>query len=378
MSEQEMQLLTKGTSVTKSGRSPFLDSLHATTESNLAELVCPYMSVEILDGVLTKSAKVRIITDAEAWLRAYPRAKRKRILAFVRRHIHSLRHCRGVHAKVAISPQKLLFGSANFTQSGMFENEEFCAVSDASEHVTVARQWFADLWDRSHIIDLAQLRRYEASLPAKSDAELAPARVLPPAKRRSTQGTKNPPRPPLKSERDLVRYLKEIPDGAEWVGPYFGLIKLLYDELDLAENDPRLALTMPRTGRLLPLSVNNRYSLFPNLQDNGTGVLVLVPNGIAGASGKWQGGEYDGEFDETPKDEGSPPGVMYFPSLGMVRKPAVLSTWREGIARQLAYGKRSANRGYHSHAALRASLDLEYRREILGKAYGEGAVVALD
>lgn len=337
-------------------------------DASSLEIACPYMAVEILEDALKCAERIRIVTDAEAWLRAYARPKRKAILHFIERRTDSIRHYRGVHAKVAISPQRLLFGSANFTESGLHENEELSGVTESADLIADAHNWFADLWERAVTVDLAALRRYESGLPTAS-ADTGPQRQLPPPTPRRRKQPASAVRPPLKSERELIQYVRAIPDGAQWVEEYFDLVRIVYEELGLEADDPRVALTMPRSGRILPLSINNRYSLFPKRDGRDVRFGVLVPDGTVDPSKRWHGGEYGGWFSATPKDEESPPIVVTFPRPEMVQKPPVVRAWRTGMARQLEYGRRSANRAYHSEAALQACLDIDYRRLILEKAY---------
>lgn len=367
-----MRLITHALDSGESDGSSFLSELIRVADSSSLEIACPYMAVDILENVLKRTERIRIVTDAEAWLRAYSRPKRKAILDFIKRRIDSIRHYRGVHAKVAISPQRLLFGSANFTESGLHENEELSGVTESADLIADARNWFTDLWERAVTIDLAALRRYESGLPAAS-ADAGPKRQLPPPTPRRRKQPDSAVRTPLKSERELIEYLRAIPDGAEWVAKYFDLVGLVYKELGLETGDQRVALTMPRSEWLLPLSINNRYSLFPLHDGQDVRIAILAPDGTVDPGKRWHGAEYLVGFGATPKDEGTPPIVVTFPRPDMVQKPQVVRAWRNAMARQLEYGKRSANRTYHSEAALRACLDVDYRQFILKEAYGAAA-----
>lgn len=366
--ERAMRLISHSFKLAKETESPFLVELQRVAHDSSLDLVCPYMSVDILDNLVKQTARIRIVTDAEEWLRSHARSKRRAIIAFLGRHKDSVRHYRGVHAKAAMSTRRLFFGSANFTASGFGKNEELSGASESEPLVAAARAWFDDIWVRAVEIDLAALRAYETSLPAAS-AESGHRRLLPPPFPRARHTSHSAASPSLKSEQDLVRYLQAIPDGTAWVNDYLDLVRLVYEELDLDAEDPRASLTMPRSGFILPLSINNRYSLFPIRDGKRVLVGVLVPNTIAEPGGQWRGGEFLHLYDPTSKDEGSPPIVIGFPRFDLVRKPTVVDAWRSGMTRQLQYAKRSSNRRYHSAAALRACLDLEYRRSILEKAY---------
>lgn len=125
----ELELLLK-VSGTRDTGSPFERALRRVAGSGPLDLACPYLSVGLLRELMAVAPRFRLVTDAEEWLRAFARPARQEILAFIAEHSAAVRHHRDLHAKVALSPTLAMFGSANFTERGMFERQEVGALVD--------------------------------------------------------------------------------------------------------------------------------------------------------------------------------------------------------------------------------------------------------
>ncbi|MDP3273607.1 MAG: phospholipase D-like domain-containing protein [Deltaproteobacteria bacterium] len=130
----------------ESGDSPFVLALREVALGEALDLAAPYLSLARLQELADLAPRWRVITDMDAWLRAYP-AQARDIVAFVRTHESRFRDCRGLHAKVAIGTHAALMGSANFTDPGLGKNHEVSALIHDSAHCDELRAWFESIWD---------------------------------------------------------------------------------------------------------------------------------------------------------------------------------------------------------------------------------------
>lgn len=183
------------------------------------------------------------------------------------------------------------------------------------------------------------------------------------------------------SESRLVKRFAKWPDR-QWAESYLELVRELIQVSGLREEDPRLVMSVPR-GKDLPITVNSRYVLGafgPDEENPGHGVLGLIlpasldevarrlPGLIRGVP---FGPKYEGETDaNTP----------LFVTLGVASPfdldSALLSGWREAVQAECQHGQRSTFRKFHEPIVYRAATDLEYRKQLLDRAFGAAASAA--
>src|ERR1700733_8108288 len=62
--------------------------------------------------------------------------------------------------------------------------------------------------------------------------------------------------------QQIIRTLKQFP-SLEWINQYFDLLKRLLLELNLQDDDPRLALSLTKSDKI-PVNLGQRYILEPH------------------------------------------------------------------------------------------------------------------
>ncbi len=81
----------------------------------------------------------------------------------------------------------------------------------------------------------------------------------------------------------LIRCLSQFP-SKKWLGQYFDLVKKLLTELSIEEDDPRVALTLTKDGKL-PVNIGQRYVLRP-FRTSRMEIIVPVDFEVRAVNGK--------------------------------------------------------------------------------------------
>ena len=130
--------------------SPFHEAISAMKDE--IWIVCPYIGINYIQSILY-DRKWRIISDINEWIFSNDGIYQKQIIDFIKKNKRKIRHYKNVHAKVIVSEQSLLLGSANFTNKGITGRVEMSAIIDDEQQVEEVREWFLDLWQRSEKIN---------------------------------------------------------------------------------------------------------------------------------------------------------------------------------------------------------------------------------
>ncbi len=128
--------------------SPFDREIRSIALEGQLRLACPYISLDYLNGVINGTSW-RLLTDIRELLRSQAPTKREKIVEFLNDHRASVRHYSRLHAKVVIGLRTVMFGSANFTNSGIWKRAEVSAIIDDAPQVEELTEWFESLWSQS-------------------------------------------------------------------------------------------------------------------------------------------------------------------------------------------------------------------------------------
>lgn len=115
-----------------------------TVKQQKVKIICPYLTLNILDKIIAQQDWI-LITDIGAWYKSTPEGERSKVVDFIKTNIDKIRHIDKVHAKAIILKDKALFGSSNFTTSGLHNNIELSAIIDDQTKVNELNTWFDNL-----------------------------------------------------------------------------------------------------------------------------------------------------------------------------------------------------------------------------------------
>jgi predicted DNA-binding transcriptional regulator AlpA len=163
------------------GVSPFDDVLTTTTRGQDILIGCPYLSLDYLKRLIHHSHSWNLITDIQAWMKAYPRLVQLEIHQFIETHLQHIRYRPNFHAKVFLAGTCALTGSANFTIPGVCQNVEVSVFFRDEPHVAELRQWFQDQWVQAQSVDRDGLAAYVQKLHRTSAAQVHEPRIALPS-----------------------------------------------------------------------------------------------------------------------------------------------------------------------------------------------------
>lgn len=148
------------------GVSPFDEAILSIAREGELKLACPYISLDYLNRVINGTSW-RLLTDIQEWLDNQASVARSKIVEFLKEHHASVRNYPRLHAKVVIGSQSLMFGSANFTHSGILSRAEVSAIVDDATQVGELTAWFEACWfDAQEVLPrLDAIADYAKSLP---------------------------------------------------------------------------------------------------------------------------------------------------------------------------------------------------------------------
>lgn len=148
------------------GVSPFDEAILSIAREGELKLACPYISLDYLNRVINGTSW-RLLTDIQEWLDNQASVARSKVVEFLSEHHACVRNYPRLHAKVVIGSQTLMFGSANFTHSGILSRAEVSAIIDDAAQVGELTAWFEACWsDAQEMLPrLDAIADYAKSLP---------------------------------------------------------------------------------------------------------------------------------------------------------------------------------------------------------------------
>ena len=147
------------------GISPFDAAIRSIALEGNLRLACPYISLDYLNEVINGTSW-RLLTDIKELLRTQAPTQRERVVEFLSDHRASVRHYSRLHAKVVIGLRTVMFGSANFTNSGIWQRAEVSAIIEDAIQVQELTEWFDACWFQSRELPPKDaLDEYIKSLP---------------------------------------------------------------------------------------------------------------------------------------------------------------------------------------------------------------------
>ena len=85
-------------------------------------------------------------------------------------NLNKIRHYSGLHSKAIISNKQALFGSSNFTYSGINKNNELSVLIDEHDKILELSKWFDSWWEFSAEINIEELKKKIKSYKPKPNS----------------------------------------------------------------------------------------------------------------------------------------------------------------------------------------------------------------
>lgn len=359
------------------GESPFDKAIQETTDSDPVWIVCPYISPDYLRSILTGTDEWRVITDVEAWAGTFGESSRQEILKLLEGNRKRIHHFPDVHAKVVISDNSAVIGSANLTEKGVTGRTEMGVQFEEQDPIEELENWFLRLWSKSSPVELDEFQDYIQSLSATpSTHSRTTSSVTSEAPRVNASFVKqgdlseNDLESDDKARETLVDILQMAP-SQEWADSFFDLLADVLLTWELESDDPRLVTSIAQKDRIA-VSINNRYVLgaFP-ADEPSTG--FIIEDGTKNVESLIEAADEYMAFETLSgeNEDDTPHWVEYNGYPKRMMNDSFRRGWMKAISDELERASGSPYQQYHEPLVYRMAVDEEYRERILRDAYNK-------
>ncbi|WP_254279657.1 phospholipase D family protein [Haloarcula marina] len=160
------------------GESPFDRAIRETADSEEVRIVCPYIGPTYVKSILRDVDEWCIITDVVAWVETFHGESREEIKEFIEENQDRIHHFRHIHAKVVLSDDSAVLGSANLTEKGVTGRTEMGVRFSEEEKIKELSEWFNRIWSESDPVDLEELDELVRTSPSASSTRSEPTTAL--------------------------------------------------------------------------------------------------------------------------------------------------------------------------------------------------------
>lgn len=355
--------------------SPFDRAIRNTADAESVWIVCPYIGPSYLKSVLDSVDEWRIVTDVEAWIGTFGGSTRDEIHELIAANRERIHHFPDVHAKVVLSDDSAVVGSANLTEKGVVGRTEMGVRFTDDAKIEELNEWFTRLWSESDTVDNEELDEFvESSSSTPTTHTDSGTSLTSDAPRVSatfaddTEPTTEEVDIDTEAHETLVRRVRQAPNR-EWATEFFGLLNDLIAATGLAEDDARLVTSIPQDDRIA-VSINNRYVLGSFFSGEPTTGFIVgtdaenVDELIETADEHMAFDALSGEAsDETPhfvEFTGKPERMVSQPFR---------RAWISAVYDELERASGSPYQKSHEPRVFRAAVEEEYQNRVLREAF---------
>jgi len=358
------------------GASPFDRAIREAADSGEVWIVCPYIGPSYLKSILRDVDEWRIITDVVAWVGTFGSESRDEIREFIEEHQDRIHHFRHIHAKVILSGDSAVIGSANLTEKGVVGRTEMGAEFSEEGKISELREWFTRLWSESDPIDIEELNELVRTSPSASSTHSGPTASLssnaPRVNASFVEDIESPTGESMEvNEEDheaLVSRVQLAP-SREWANAFFGLLSDLIGTTGLSEDDAELVTAIPQKKRI-SISINRRMVLGAFFSgEPKTGFIIgeeaeNVDKLIENADGYVDYSANTGEDEEK-----TPHWVEYEGEPESMVNPTFRREWMKAAIREIERASASVHKEAHEPLVYQAAVDEGYRNRVLNGAF---------
>jgi hypothetical protein len=260
--------------------SPFDQVIGEIAKESEIRIACPYIGPNYLEHRLSQAQDWRVLTDVEEWLSVHTVANRERVYDLLSENSHKIHHFPDLHAKVVLTENEALVGSANLTEKGLTGRTEMSVLFEEAGKVEEIADWFETLWEASSSPEMNEVDEFlnvEPSTPSPArNHNTASISSDAPAVRASLSTTSSDQQKSTDITQTDHERLVEVVSNApsdEWINRYFSLLADLLAETGLTTDDTQLVTSLPQNGSI-PVTINNRYVLTALRSDRRSGFII--------------------------------------------------------------------------------------------------------
>ena len=355
--------------------SPFDVAITNIVKNNDISVICPYIGINYFNRIVSLANSWKLITDVEEWILSHQDEKsRLEIIKFVKENKYKIHHIRNVHAKVILTKQQAIIGSANFTDTGIRNKIEISILIQNEKLNTELNEWFENIWEKSKDVSIQELEKYYSSIKTiyQNNSISNKTYSLSSPKFKKTKlvdlGLEN-----LKIlinsddhevEERLIKTLKYYPNK-EWIEDYLDLLKTLITKFEIKNDDERISMVIPKSGRRLPVNIGQRWVIRPYV--NGE-IGMIMPLEYKESNFEKDGAtEKSGYFYTNKKQVAR--WIHFERKDRLIFSNQIIKYWLDAVAHELKKTKISGRRFAHQTLFFELVTNLNYRKEILKRAF---------
>jgi len=348
----------------ESSGSPF-NRIEQVVKNSSVDIVCPYLSLDIVERVTELADSWRLITDTSEWLRT--QSKREEIQEFIHQNSDRIHDCRNLHAKVILTKDSAIVGSANFTRAGLTKNSEMSVHFQQTRHVDELQNWVNELWKQTETVDEDALNDYTEDVePVESRRESSVSMPETGPTHNTTLNFLKPEITVEESEHERLAERAAKAPSREWINTYFDLMEEVIEITGLDEDDTSISTSIPKSDPpRLPVNVNQRYVLTAYPETGMIGIMLPADSKAVDTLP-----EYISDFGTFNTSSKKDPYWFEFP--GDPREyitEEMKQDWERAVKKELSRSNGSPHRKDHRSSAYKAAIDPIYRKKILKEAF---------
>jgi hypothetical protein len=126
--------------------SSFGTAINDMVKNKTIQVACPYITLSYFKNNIVNNCKNwELLTDVYDLVKSQ-QGHSKEIEKFLKENHTKIKHQDGLHAKIIIAEDVALLGSANFTESGIYKNNEMSLVINDIEKINELKEWYKRSW----------------------------------------------------------------------------------------------------------------------------------------------------------------------------------------------------------------------------------------
>lgn len=250
----------------------FEESILNVLKYDNIKIACPYVSLDLIKTWIEGKKDWKFLTDFHELVgNIKNNSQRIEFLEFFKNNQNNFRHIEMLHAKVIMSSKSVLFGSANFTDTGLTKRTELSYFTDNLEMLNEINSWFDDLWQQANICPkVDEISALVSIRNQKDETKIKPIEYV------KISSQFKPPLKLLYSGKNIHDDIQTLPQNSElklkltlqkfdstFINKFLDRSKELFEYLGINPDDQRFRTSTPKNIRsLLTITIGkNRYAL---------------------------------------------------------------------------------------------------------------------
>ena len=355
----------------QSNRSIFDENISKLIEGKDILIACPFLSYNYFNNVILRLCKNwKLLTNINMLFNSLNSKQEYLSMKnlFIE-NINNIHHCPNLHSKVIISDEKVIFGSANFTDSGINYNNELSILIDQEESLKIIKNWFNEWWNITKPIsnDIMKNLLFDDELSKRINKNIISEDPL-------IKCFYNIPKNKTKilveqkDENYLINFLRHI-NNKVFLNSYFDIAKHIIDKWNIQnyKNDySKICITFREDAYRIPITIGQRYILnfdYANEKEN----IFLIMNKIDLNKDFKDEGLIDVSYYSKNKKDDVPYFHFYKDLNNLSFKDETIKQWEVAVVHEIGRCKKSSFRKYNQDILYKIITDVKYRDEIFKK-----------